>query len=174
VPASTAFLVAALAAALAALTLVDRRRLVRVVRHGANAIRPTTAQAMRRPRAVQPPTFNRPRLLRLLKTNVIAPIALGAAVAGTKLTGLLRSPPRLPFERLQPLQSGAARMLRSTAVSLDRTATNGRAGARRFLTAAGEGFWELRERWVLRRRGVAPYLVSFAVAVIVGWLVGAH
>jgi hypothetical protein len=98
-------------------------------------------------------------------------LATRAASAAERVLEPLRNPSRAPVE---PVQQGAVRLLCSAAAGVRQSARSSRAGTRRAASAATEAFWKARQHWALRRRGLAPYLVSIAVAVVVGWLVSAH
>jgi hypothetical protein len=175
VPARPAFLIAALAAALAALaSVLQDRRPIRALRRGVGAIGPAAVHVIRPARAARTTTIARPQLLPGVQGELIAPLARHAAYAGGKLIDALRSAPRRWFDRLERLNGVATPMLRSMTIGLGRTVGSRKAVARVALTAAATGFWKAREKWRLRPRGTAPYLVSFALAVVVGWLVGTH
>jgi hypothetical protein len=175
VPARSAFLIAALAAALAALvSVLQARTPIRALRRRFGAIGPAAAHAIRPVRAARATTIARPQLLRGVKGELVAPLARHAAYVDGKLIDALRSAPRRWFDRLERLNGVATPRLSSMTLGLRRTARSRKAVARVAFTAAVTGFWKARERWRRRPRGTAPYLVSFALAVVVGWLVGTH
>ena len=176
VPARMAFLVAALAAFLAALvSVLQSRTSIRVFRESLVAIGPRAAQVVRPARAPRV-AIARPRLPQVAAGELIAPVKRHAADVTGQLVGALRKTPRVTRDWLARLKAVAAPRLHTLAVAVGRAAQSSRAGGRAAFVAAADGSWEVRERWAVRRRGrgLAPYLVSFAVAVVVGWFVGAH
>jgi len=147
VPARTAFLLAGLAAALAALISVLQSRMWhRVLQEGVDAF-PPVVQALRPTRGGNATTAARPRLSQGVNGAIFSPLARRAVHVGAKALDLVHSKRGRSFDRITSTKAGAARTARLRRV---------------------------RKRWKLHKQGMTPYFVSLAVAIVVGWALATH
>jgi hypothetical protein len=185
VPARTAFLVAALGAALAGLVSVLQSRTARrALQRAFDAFRRPPVQSVPSTRAVNAATVAlRPRLSPGPKRRFLPAVPRRPIPLGSNALDVVSAPQRRSFDRAATLKLTGARagaalrsspaVLRSTTVKVARRASSGRSAASAAFEAAAPRLAEVR-MWIRRRQSLAPYLVAVAVSVMVGWLMGTH
>jgi hypothetical protein len=197
-PADTAFLLAAAAAALAALTsLRGRRGLSRGLRRGYDALAAreshitwparsmgssATGLHSRRPRAVVPSPLPRrdvqiSRLFEAVKADLRHSRALGASsirTATSENRGALRSTLALAPDLRKLLDTAnrgrpaARRAFQAAALSI---VTHGRPAGRAVLQSTAFHFRQARASYLRHRAQIAPYVISGVVSVLLGLMV---
>lgn len=183
VPARRAFLLAAIAASLAALTsLLQRRMLMRDLlrtgnRFGQHALRSLQA------RGGGPSTKVRlPSLRRGLNTSVNPSISRRAASVRANVLGVVRRERRRPSRRrwrATGYAAGAAsrstsRLLNSATLTVGRSYASARSVAGATFEAAPAWRRKLRAAWARGHEDIALYLTSIALIILFGWFVSSH
>jgi hypothetical protein len=185
VPARTAFIVAALAAALAALTTVPRSRILNRVLRGLDSVgSPVVPTTMRRHGERSTIMALGPRRLHGINSAVFSPLARHVVLVGGKVVDIASSTRRRSLDRIKSVEARRARSagaamrliapaLHTVTMTLVREASAGGQAVQALFAAATLHLRDIRE-WTRPRPGVAPFLVSILLGITVGWLVGTH
>ena len=171
VPARMAFLFAAVAAALAALTAVlQSGMLKRALRHGLDTIGSPDVRSLR-PKRGERATGSalRPRLLHGANVKALSLVARHAIHVGGKVKSMNTGATRRVRSALEAMPRAAHAMT----VKLVRAARPAGSAASALFAASRLRLGEIRT-WRRHLPSAAPYLVSITLAVVVGWVVGTH